>query len=601
MQKHKTIGQAIIEMGKRDSQKPAVKYRQDNHWQSLSWQQYLSEVESLGAGLLKLGIEPDDKVGLMSNTRFEWGVCDLAILGCHGVTIPIYQNNVPDDIVYIINNSGAKIFFFENHYLFKIWNDIKEKCLSVKWAVSIEPIETLGSAAEADPSIIDFQSLKKTGSELLGKEPLCFQRKCESLLPTDIATIVYTSGTTGVPKGAVLTHTQIMSEVSEVIPICGVTHEDTSLCFLPLAHVMGRVEHWAHVEIGFTLAYAESIERIRPNLLEIKPTFIVAVPRIFEKIYTSILGQVSTPGLRSNLFKWAVQVGKRVSEFKQTRQTIPVDLLTQYIAAKKLVLNKVTDAFGGNIRFAISGGAPLSKEISSFFHGAGILVLEGYGLTETTAAIAVNTPFLYQFGTVGKPVGDVKIKLDDDGEILIRSDKVMKEYYNNPEATAEVFTADGWFRSGDIGEFTESGCLRITDRKKDLIKTAGGKYIAPQRIENLLKLNPIIGNVLIHGDEKKYIVALVTVDRQYVENWAKQNKVPYKKWQELTLKAAVVDLVRKAITDTNRQLASWETIKKYLILPQEFTIEGGELTPSMKVKRKALDKKFVHEIQSLYS
>jgi len=412
-------------------------------------------------------------------------------------------------------------------------------------------------------------------------------------------TLVYTSGTTGRPKGVVLTHEQAISEVSEAFPLCGVTPDDTSLCFLPFAHVLGRIELWGHSYIGFTMAYAESIERLRNNLVEIKPTILVSVPRIFEKVYAGVYAQMENQNIKRKLFDWAVSVGREVSAKRMTHELVPLPLLGQFEIAKVLVLNKIVAAFGGRLRFAISGGAPLAQDISLFFHAAGVLILEGYGLTETTAAITVNTPFNYRFGSVGRPIGDVELKIAGDGEVLVRSKKVMREYYKNPDATKEVMT-DGWFHTGDIGEILPGGDLKITDRKKDLIKTAGGKYVAPQRLEGLLQMQPLIGHALIHGDQKKYIVALLTMDRLSLEKYAKEHNLEYNKWTDLLKNPTVQAQTRQAVADANSQLASWESIKRYSVLPQEFTVEGGELTPSLKVKRKALDLKFHDQIESLY-
>jgi long-chain acyl-CoA synthetase len=362
---------------------------------------------------------------------------------------------------------------------------------------------------------------------------------------------------------------------------------------------MGRIEHWGNAYIGFTMAYAESVERVRANLGEVRPTILISVPRIFEKIYSAISAQMEASPVKKKIFTWAVGVGRQITDLKVTRQVVPLELLATFQLAKKLVLNKVTDAFGGRLRFAISGGAPLSQDISSFFHAAGILILEGYGLTETTAAITVNTPFNYRFGSVGRPIGDTELKIADDGEILVRGQKVMKEYYENPEATAEAFEG-GWFHTGDIGEILQGGDLKITDRKKDLLKTAGGKYVAPQKLEGLLKQHPLIAHSLICGDQKKYIVALLTLDPAYLQSLAKAENENFTDWQQLVGSPWVQDIVRDIVAETNSHLANHESIKRYMILPKEFTVEGGELTPSLKLKRKLLTKTFAREIDSLY-
>lgn len=592
MSRTTTLGDSILAFRDRPAT-AAAKYRLPSGWKEVAWPDYYKEIEILGAGLLSLGLKPGARVAIMSNTRYEWGCADFAIIGAGGATVPIYQNNTAEDVEFILNDSEAEIFICENRAVLKIWREIKDRCPKVKNVVCFE------TDRPDDPSLLTWEALKQCGRDYLGGAANAFRERAGALKAADMATILYTSGTTGRPKGVLITHEQIISEVAEAFPLCGVTPSDVSLSFLPYAHILGRVELWGHASSGFTLAYAESIEKIRFNLLEVKPTIMVAVPRIFEKIHSALLAQMETQPVKRKLFFWALDIGKQISALKVTRQLIPIPLLARYEVARRLVLDKVRDAFGGRLRFAISGGAPLHSDISAFFHASGVLILEGYGLTETTAAITVNTPFNYRFGSVGRPIGDVKLKIADDGEILVKSKKVMKEYYKNPQATNEVFT-DGWFHTGDIGEILPGGDLRITDRKKDLIKTAGGKYVAPQRLEGLLQLSPLIAHALIHGDEKKFVVALLVLDRAYVENWAKEHGIEYGAWTDLLQKTEVQAQVRRAVTEANASLASYESIKKFLVLSQEFTVEGGELTPSLKVKRRALEKRFAAQIASLY-
>lgn len=593
MKKQATLGQSILAMSSRDPKQAAVKFKIDNTWTEKTWSQYYQDVERIGAALLKLGVQPGDRVAIMANTRYEWSVADLAIFGIKAITVPVYQNNTAEDVEYILNNSKSRFLFIESRGPLKIFESVKDKCPTIEKVLLFEESTTVDYA-------INWKQLHAMGAEYLKAHPQAYTALCETLVSEDVATILYTSGTTGRPKGVVLTHLQAYSEVSEAFPFCGATTADISLTFLPYAHILGRIEHWGHLYIGFTMAYAESLEKIRSNLVEIRPTFLFSVPRIFEKIYAAILAQIQTQPLKLKLFNWAIGVGKRVGECKLSGQILPLDLLAQYEVARHLVLKKITDAFGGRLRFAISGGAPISKDIALFFHSAGVLILEGYGLTETTAAITVNTPYNYRFGSVGRPIGEAKIKIAEDGEILIKSDKVMTRYYENPEATKEAFT-DGWFHTGDIGEILPSGDLKITDRKKDLIKTAGGKYVAPQRLEALLKLSPYVANVHVHGDQKKYIVALLFLDRPSTEKLAKDNGIAFSNWEELVKSAFIQDLMRKLVSETNAQLASYESIKKFIVLPNELSIEAGELTPSLKVKRKVLDKKFEAQIDSLYA
>jgi long-chain acyl-CoA synthetase len=381
-----------------------------------------------------------------------------------------------------------------------------------------------------------------------------------------------------------LTHEQILSEVEDLVKAFPISEQDSTLSFLPYAHVLGRSEMWLHTYLGFTINFAESIERMKANLAEVSPTIIIGVPRIFEKINAGLMTQIEGHPLRKHLFNWLS--GAR-------------DPITGLVA-DKLLFSKLRQGLGGKLRFVVSGGAALDKSLAQFFKRAGLLILEGYGLTETTGAIIVNTPEAYEFGTIGKPFGDVEVKLGVDGEILIRSKKVMKGYYKDEAATQEVLK-DGYFATGDIGEWTEDGFLKITDRKKDLIKTAGGKYVAPQKLEAMLKSSPLISNVLIHGDRRKYVVALVTLNEPYAKRLAKERGWTYRDFKALTQNPELSDTVRKTIAQINTGLASYETIKSFAILPEDFTVEKGELTPSLKVKRKFADKKYSEVIDSLYT
>jgi long-chain acyl-CoA synthetase len=592
--KFTTICECVLDMPDRDENLIAIQFKQNDHWQKLSWLEYSDRISTVACALLAHQIQPGDRVAIMSNTRLEWSLVDLASLSIHAVTVPIYQTATVDDLRHILNNAQVQILFVENRGMYKNFLKVQDDCPTVKKVVCFETVR------ETDERAIpwnDFFSLgRQEKSELKSK----IYSLCKSVQISDLATIIYTSGTTGLPKGVALTHEQIISEISEAFEYCGVTSQDVSLSFLPYAHVLGRIEHWGHAYFGFQMAYAEGLEKVKSNLSEIQPTILVSVPRIFEKIYATIFAQLSNNQLQKKIFDWALQVGLKAGHFKMEHQPLPLKQFAELQLAQRLVLDKIKNAFGGRLRFAISGGAPIPKEIALFFHACGILVLEGYGLTETTAAICVNTPFNYRFGSVGLPIGDVQIRLADDGEILVKSKKVMKEYYNDPESTAQAFER-GWFKTGDIGEFLPSGDLRITDRKKDLIKTAGGKYVAPQKLESLLKLNSSISNVLIHGDNKKYIVALITLNIQAVRDWAREKNISFQDEVSLSQHPAVLELIRKGVAEVNTKLSSHETIKRFSILTTDFTVESGELTPSLKVKRKFLDQKYKKQIEVLYN
>jgi long-chain acyl-CoA synthetase len=577
----------------------ALRYKKNSEWIDLNWQEYYNEIEKMGLALLELGLSPGDRVGIFANTRLEWCIADFAVLGAAGVVVPMYQTVTAEDLEFMLNNSECRILFLENRSLLRTFNAIKARCPSVQTVILMNvELEDI-TEAPGGPRWLTWSQAMQLGSERLSRGIDEFAQLAKKAVSSDPATVIYTSGTTGRPKGVVLSHLQGASEIHDAFQYVGVTPADISLTFLPYAHILGRIEHWGQAYIGFTMAFAESIEKIRSNLTDIKPTIMVAVPRIFEKIYGVIWSQAESNFLVNRMFRWGVAVGLKVGDYRIKHEPIPLHLLGPYELAQKLVLSKIKEAFGGRLRFAVSGGAPLARDIALFFHAADVLILEGYGLTETTAAITVNAPFDYRFGSVGKPFGDTQIKIAADGEILIKGDKVMKEYYKDPVATAETLK-EGWFATGDIGEILPSGDLMITDRKKDLIKTAGGKYVAPQKLENLLKTTPLISQILIHGDQKKYIVALMTLDEGQLKRFAKENGLEGQSYSALTQNPLVLENVRKVVAETNKQLASFETIKRFSILPKDFTVESGELTPSLKVKRKLLDKKYSHQIELLY-
>ena len=586
----KTVLHSLLEAKNRGS-KVASLYKKNGVWKEETWQDYYEYVEKIAAGLRSLGLQRGDRVAIVSETRFEWAVLDLGIFACGAVTVPIYPSNTEEDFNYILNDSEAKVLIVENQVQESKWLKIASDCPTVQTVMSIDDTQSTET--------IQFEEFLKKGESFLSQSPSFLKDEIDKSSLDDIATILYTSGTTGLPKGVVLTHTQIISELEDAFRVVAIAPEDKNLAFLPMSHVFGRIESWGQLYIGFTTAYAESIEKIRDNLGEMSPTVLIAVPRIFEKIYNGVISKAETSPVKFKLFKWALSVGSKISDAKLNKKPIPLALGLKYKLATKLVFSKLHQGLGGRLKWALSGSAPLSKEISEFFHAAGILVLEGYGLTETTAAITVNSPHDYAFGCVGKPIGDVQIKIAEDGEILVKSKKVMKEYYKNPEATAEAIV-DGWFHTGDIGEFNEEGRLKITDRKKDLIKTAGGKYVAPQKLENMLKLNKYISNVLIHGDQKKYVVALLTLDPDQAEQFAAEKDISYTDFQSLSRSNEVKELLRDIVAETNSGLASFETIKNFAVLPKDFTVEDGELTPSLKVKRKVCDQKYRNVIDGLY-
>lgn len=561
-------------------------------WLKDTWKNYQQKVACISSFLIKQGAKNQDKIAILSATRYQWGICDFAILSLGGVTIPIYASNTAEDIEYVLNNSGAKTLIIDSQENYEKWKAVESKVKSVTTVLCMDHV--IDTEAK---NLFLWNDAMKIGytDDVIEK----MRTNISRIKMEDVATIVYTSGTTGKPKGVVLSHLQIISEVKDVFALVNINQQDTSLSFLPMAHIMGRIEVWGHAYAGFTMGYAENVETLRSNFITIKPTFLVSVPRIFEKIYNGVISQAEASPLRHKIFKWAVNIGKEVNKKTLANENLPLDLLAKYKIAKKMVFDKLIDKMGGRIRYAIAGGVPLSQEIAEFFHAAGLLVLEGYGLTETTGGVTFNAPYAYKFGTVGKPIGDVEISFLEDGEILVRSQKVMDGYFKRKEDTDDVIK-DGWFYTGDIGTLTHDGYLKITDRKKDLIKTSGGKYVAPQKLENLLKLNKYISNVLVHGDQKKYIVCLITLNAENIRDELLKKGISFTNPSGLSTHVEVLRIIRGAISEVNQQLASFETIKNFSILNSDFTIENGELTPSMKVRRRFCDEKYKDIINALY-
>ena len=573
-----TIGQWIIQANSRNDSY-AVEFKSGSQWQTLTWAEYIQKVLAAFEFFKKNNLVKGDHVGLISSTRWEWAALDLALLGSQKVTVPMYPNLSDEDLLYTINHSDVKLIIIENEALQSQIDRIKNQFTN--------PVQVF--------LLSDINFNVVTNNEVKDE----FFSLCDSIDLKNVATLIYTSGTTGKPKGVVLLHECISSEVIEGFALFNVKKEWKSLTFLPFAHVLGRLEHWGSCYNGHCIAYAESIDKIKSNLKQIKPDFLIAVPRIFEKVYSGIMAQVETNKIKQTLFNEALAAALEVEKYRRIKAVIPWTLLLKYEALNKLAFSPIREAFGGQLKFAISGGAPLDPTLTEFFINCGISILEGYGLSETTGAVTINSLSNYLVGSVGRPIGDVKVKIADDGEILIKSKKCMKEYYKNAEDTQKVLT-DHYFATGDIGEFTAGGFLRITDRKKDLIKTAGGKYVAPQKLEGLLKQEPLISQVLIHGDQKKYIIALITVDELQIKNWAKNQNINFDTMEDLYNNLALKMRIQKHIQNCNIKLASFEAIKKFEILRDTWSIENGGLTQSLKVKRKYLERKYADLIHEIY-
>ncbi len=573
-----TIGKWIIQAELRGSA-PAVEYKENGKWHTLSWTEFTNKIVAAYGSLKTAGVKKNEHVGLISSTRWEWSALDLALLGSGAVVVPMYPNLSDEDLSFIINHSDINLLLVESDNL-------------------SAQIERIRPAFERPVRILKFSEID-FNTPPTSEQKNKFFGLCKKVELKSAATIVYTSGTTGKPKGAVLLHEAIVSEVTEGFELFGVKPTYKSLTFLPFAHVLGRIEHWGSCWNGHMLAYAESIEKIKINLKEIKPDFLIAVPRIFEKVYSEIMTEVETKSYKQKLFTLALSTARELLRYRKTKEALPWPLLVKNEALSRLAFAPIKAAFGGNLKFAISGGAPISRELIDFFGCCGLPILEGYGLTETCAAITVNSLTNNQAGTVGRPIGDVVFKFAEDGEILVKSKKCLAEYYKNPEETRKNIK-DGFFATGDIGILTEQGFLKITDRKKDLIKTAGGKYVAPQKLEGLLKHDPLISQVLIHGDQRKFISALITFDEPHLRQWATGQQIQFESVAELFQNPLLKVRLRKHIQELNSKLASFEVIKKFEVVSDSWTVENGSLTPSLKVKRKFLEIRYVDILNEIY-
>ncbi len=596
-----TIPELFRRQVARQSGRVARKFKRGGAWQEQTWAAWAKVVEDLARGVVAIGVAPRAAVGLLSQSRAEWADCDLAILSAGAITIPIYPSSTSDQVEYIVNNSEAVAIICENEEQLRKVLERRASMPTLKRAVLIEG----RLPADAPPGfVIGAEDLKKEGWQVAAAE---VEKRIAATKPDDVATIPYTSGTTGPPKGVIQTHANHYCMVANLAAIGLCQPDDMDLLFLPLAHSFARCEEMAQLYMGFTTAYAESIDKMVSNLADVKPTMLFSVPRIYEKLYAKIQADAAESPVKQKIVGWALRIGREVSRRQEAKEPIGGWLKLKYKLADKLVFSKIRAKLGGNLRFCVSGGAALAKEIAQLLDACGVRILEGYGLTETTPVLTLNRIDDYRFGTVGKAAPGVELKLAEDGEILGRGPNIAKGYYKRDAETKEVFKDGGWFATGDIGAFDADGFLRITDRKKDLFKTSGGKYIAPQELENKLKGHRFIGQAMIHGDKRKYVTVVVTLNVENVRAWAKEQGIEVGgdgaaavAGEQLAKHPKVRELVQSCIDAVNKDLPSYETIKKFFIAPREWTPESGELTPTLKVKRKVVTAQFQKEIDALY-
>ena len=589
-----SIPQVFFERAAQRGGKTAHMVKRDGAWQEISWQDLGDIVRHVAKGLLTLDLQAGDRVAILSDSRAEWVQCDLGIMAAAGITVPIYASSTPDQAAYILQNSGAAAMFIDTSAQLDKILAVRDQVPTLKHIVMI-----VDNPPGDDDTILALADLIQRGRDSADQEAV-LEARLQGLTPEHEATYVYTSGTTGPPKGVVQTHGNHLFMMESGSSVADIGEGDVNLLFLPLAHSFARFESFLGFYQGWTTAFAESIDALSQNMREVRPMLVLSVPRVYEKVYASVQAGAAGSAVKQAIFNWCVGVGRQASRLQQQGQPLPLGLRLKQGLAHRLVFHKLHDALGGRLRYFVSGGAPLAREIAEFFHAAGLLILEGYGLTETCPALTANRHDNYKFGTVGLPVPGVELRLGDDGEIQARGPNIAKGYYQRPEATAEVFLEDGWFATGDIGEIDADGFLRITDRKKDLLVTAGGKNVAPQNIENLLKGDPLISQAMVYGDRRPFLTAVLTLDVEAATAYAKELGISGETVAELAENPQLRTVLEGRVEQVNQRLAPYESIKKFVIAREDFTEASNELTPTLKVKRQVVTQKYQEELDALY-
>ncbi|MEU8031453.1 AMP-dependent synthetase/ligase [Streptomyces sp. NPDC049099] len=573
-------------------------------WKSLSWAQAAERVYAIAAGLIELGVQPEQRVALASSTRVEWILADLGILCAGGATTTIYPQTNADESAFILSDSESRVLIAEDAAQAAKAVEKRAELPDLTKVVVIDP-----AGAETSDWVITLAELERRGVAYLETHPELIKERVGAITKDQLATLIYTSGTTGRPKGVRLPHDN-WAYMAKAIAATGlISGEDVQYLWLPLAHVFGKVLTSGQIEVGHVTAVDGRVDKIIENLPVVQPTYMAAVPRIFEKVYNGVAAKAREGGAaKYKIFQWAAEVAREYAKVSQDnfRRTgthaVPFGLAAKHKVADALVYGKLRDAFGGRLRACVSGASALAPEIGYFFAGAGIHILEGYGLTESSAASFVNPGEAYRTGTVGKPLPGTEVRIADDGEILLRGPGIMEGYHGLPEKTTEVLESDGWFHTGDIGELSPDGYLRITDRKKDLIKTSGGKYVAPAEVEGQFKgVCPYVSNILVHGADRNYCTALIALDEIAILDWAKENGLEGRPYAEIVAAPQTVEMVDGYVRQLNAGLQKWQTIKKFRLLPRDLDVEHGEITPSLKLKRPVVEREYKHLIDEMYA
>ncbi len=576
--------------------RPVLMVKTEGKYRGITYAELARDVELFACGLASLGVRRNDRVSIISENRPEWVISDQAIVGLGAVDVPIYPTNTAKQIAYILNDAGVRLVIVSNQYqlnkVLKVLDELK----------TLEKIILMADRGTiTNGNTVSFSEVISRGEEYNTQHPGFFTAESAKVKPQDLLTLIYTSGTTGNPKGVMLTHHNLVSNIQSATQVLRITEGDRFLSFLPLSHSFERMAgYYTALACGTTIAYAESVETVRDNMLEVQPTVIGTVPRLFERIHARILKQVDAgPPAKRKLFSWAVAIGRQNALAAKRRQVSPA-LKLKHLLADRLVLSKIRARTGGKVRFFVSGGAALAREFGEFFEAMGLRIIEGYGLTETSPVISVNLFDNYKFGSVGKPIPGVEVKIDVDGEILTRGPHIMKGYWNDPRGTEEIIDRDGWLHTGDVGLMDSEGFLYITDRKKHLFVSSGGKNIAPQPIENLFLSSRYVEQFVLIGDRRMFLTALIVPDFDALKEYADARNLAYASLSDLTRLKEIHEVIEKDIASIQKDLASYERVRKFTLLDKPFTIENGEITPSLKVRRKVVEERYADLIEGMY-
>ena len=593
-----SLAAMFLRQAQRYGKKVLYRYAQGGHWHSLTWDGALDRVRGIALGLMSLGVGRGERVVIFSNNRVEWLLADWADICIGALTVPIYASGTASQALHIIGHAEPAVLFVDSWKRLQLLDSARTPWSRLKAVIVFEAAEA-AFKSERPAQVITLDGLNEMGRSYERRHPGTFELVVDSLRPQDDLTIIYTSGTTGVPKGVLTTHAHYLFMLQALDAAIRSTERDVTLHFLPTAHALGRLEHFMAVAKGWTMGIARSVETIPRDLKCVRPTVIFSVPRIYENAYARIRLRMGRSGAwRRKIFEWAMSVGKQ--RLREKKAQLGWGTALAFHCADRLIFARVRKAFGGRLRLAISGGAPLSREIAEFFHALGIFILEGYGLTETSTVSHANRPDRFKFGTVGLPLEGTSCQIAPDGEILLRGPHICKSYYRDLLATEEAIDADGWFHTGDLGEVDNDGFLRVIDRKKDLIVTSGGKKVAPQKLENILKADPLINQALVVGRGQPHLLALITLDRSRVAELAGKEGITIGEAENPASHPWVQSRIREIIHRTNKELAPFEAIRDFLILDRDFTVAGEELTPTLKPRRQVIVERYKDLIEDMY-